>query len=95
VSAPAFGEAQLAGVAKFFLLDTRAAGGLALSDDQYGWLYGMVGVAALLAGGLLGGWVISRRGLKCWLWPMLLATLPSFLLATRIPLNADFGRRNP
>jgi len=68
-----FGEAQLSSVSKFFLLDTRAAGGLALSDDQYGWLYGIIGVVALLAGGLLGGWVVSRRGLKFWLWPMLLA----------------------
>ncbi len=68
-----FGEAQLASVSKLFLLDARAAGGLALSDDQYGWLYGIVGVAALLGGGLLGGWVVSRHGLKIWLWPMLLA----------------------
>ena len=68
-----FGEAQLPGVSKFFLLDSRAQGGLALTDDQYGWLYGITGVAALLGGGLLGGYVISRRGLKFWLWPMLLA----------------------
>jgi PAT family beta-lactamase induction signal transducer AmpG len=27
----------------------------------------------LLAGGLLGGYVVSRHGLKSWLWPMLLA----------------------
>jgi PAT family beta-lactamase induction signal transducer AmpG len=67
------GEAQLLPVAKFFLLDPRAKGGLALSDDQYGWLYGHLGIGALLAGGLLGGWVVSRRGLKFWLWPMLLA----------------------
>src|SRR5271170_2848057 len=41
-----FGEAQLSSVAKFFLLDTRVAGGLALSDDQYGGLYGIIGIAA-------------------------------------------------
>jgi len=68
-----FGEAQLSSVSKFFLLDSRDQGGLALKDDQYGWLYGIIGVAALLGGGLLGGYVISRRGLKFWLWPMLLA----------------------
>ncbi|MGA2868326.1 MAG: MFS transporter [Verrucomicrobiota bacterium] len=68
-----FGEAQLPSVSKFFLLDSRDQGGLALTDDQYGWLYGIIGVAALLSGGLLGGYVISRRGLKFWLWPMLLA----------------------
>jgi len=68
-----FGEAQLLNVAKFFLLDPRAKGGLALTDDQFGWLYGHVGVGALLCGGLLGGFVVSRQGLKFWLWPMLLA----------------------
>ena len=26
-----------------------------------------------MLGGLLGGWVVSRHGLKAWLWPMLLA----------------------
>ncbi len=68
-----FGEAQLLNVSKLFLLDPRSQGGLGLLDTQYGWLYGIVGVAALLAGGLLGGFVISRHGLKSWLWPMLLA----------------------
>jgi PAT family beta-lactamase induction signal transducer AmpG len=86
-----FGEAQLLNVAKFFLLDPRSHGGLALSDNQFGWLYGTIGVGALLAGGLLGGFVVSRRGLKFWLWPMLLAIhLPDavFLwLATTQPEN--------
>jgi len=68
-----FGEAQLFTVAKIFLLDPRAAGGLALTDAQYGWIYGTVGVGALLGGGLLGGFAVSRHGLKFWLWPMLLA----------------------
>jgi MFS transporter, PAT family, beta-lactamase induction signal transducer AmpG len=68
-----FGEAQLLNVAKFFLLDPRDKGGLALSDDQFGWIYGHIGVGALLVGGLLGGFVVSRQGLKFWLWPMLLA----------------------
>jgi PAT family beta-lactamase induction signal transducer AmpG len=68
-----FGEAQLSSVSKFFLLDSRSQGGLGLTDNQYGWLYGIIGVAALLGGGLLGGLVVSRRGLKFWLWPMLLA----------------------
>jgi len=68
-----FGEAQLLNVAKFFLLDPRAKGGLALTNEQFGWIYGTFGVGALLCGGLLGGFVVSRRGLKFWLWPMLLA----------------------
>ena len=68
-----FGEAQLMNVAKFFLLDPRDKGGLALTDSQYGWVYGTFGVGALLLGGLLGGLAVSQRGLKFWLWPMVLA----------------------
>jgi PAT family beta-lactamase induction signal transducer AmpG len=68
-----FGEAQLLPVAKLFLLDRQANGGLALTNEQFGLIYGTIGVGALLAGGLLGGYVVSRRGLKFWLWPMLLA----------------------
>jgi PAT family beta-lactamase induction signal transducer AmpG len=55
-----------------FLLDSRASGGLALSNQQLGLSYGGVGVVALLAGGLLGGYLISRHGLRRMLWPMLL-----------------------
>jgi len=86
-----FGEAQLMGIAKLFLLDAREQGGLALTDAQFGWIYGTFGVGALLCGGLLGGWVVSRHGLKFWLWPMLLAIhLPDAVfiwLATAQPEN--------
>ena len=55
-----------------FLLDPRSKGGLGLTNTQLGLSYGGVGVVALLAGGLLGGWLISRHGLKRLLWPMVL-----------------------
>jgi len=56
-----------------FLLDDRAHGGLGLTTEQVGWVYGTAGVAALLCGGLLGGMLASRNGLKFWLWWMVLA----------------------
>jgi len=68
-----FGEAQLMPMTQLFFLDARNQGGLGLSNAQVGFIYNTVGVIALIAGGLLGGFVISRHGLKCWLWPMLLA----------------------
>jgi PAT family beta-lactamase induction signal transducer AmpG len=55
-----------------FLLDPRTAGGLGLTNGQLGFSYGGVGVAALLTGGLLGGYLISRHGLRRMLWPMIL-----------------------
>ena len=68
-----FGEAQLAPVSRLFLLDAPDNGGLGLTDPQYSRIYGLWGLAALLGGGLLGGWLISRHGLRRWLWPMVLA----------------------
>lgn len=68
-----FGEAQLVKLVGPFLRDPRAVGGLGLTTEQVGLIYGTTGVVALMSGGLLGGYVISRRGLKFWLWPMVMA----------------------
>lgn len=75
-----FAEAQLAKIVPPFLLDPRSAGGLGLTTDQVGVLYGTTGTIALLAGGLLGGWTISRLGLRKLLWPMACAiNLPNLV----------------
>ena len=68
-----FAEAQLLKLAAPFLLDPRSVGGLGLSTQQLGVVYGTIGVAALTVGGILGGIYISRVGLKRALWPLLLA----------------------
>ncbi len=71
-------EAMLVKLASPFLLDAHEVGGLALSTQQVGVVYGTVGVVALTLGGIIGGIVASRNGLKYWLWPMALAiTLPN------------------
>ncbi len=55
-------------------------GGLGLSTDTVGLLYGTIGVICLLLGGILGGVYISRKGLKRSIWLMAAAlTLPSFV----------------
>lgn len=55
-------------------------GGLELSTDTVGILYGTIGVIALLVGGILGGIYIARKGLKRSIWLMAAAlTLPSFV----------------
>ena len=75
-----FAEAQLLKLIVPFLLDPVAQGGLGLSTQQVGIAYGSFGVAALTAGGLLGGWVISRFGLARSLWPLVWAMhLPNAL----------------
>ena len=70
-------EAFLVKMMNPFLLDAQADGGLGLSTESVGIIYGTIGVAALTAGGILGGFAASRWGLKKSLWPMALAlTLP-------------------
>lgn len=71
-------EAMLVKLASPFLLDAREVGGIGLSTQEVGIVYGTVGVICLTIGGILGGIVASRKGLKYWLWPMALAiTLPN------------------
>lgn len=59
-----FSEAQLVKVITPFLLDARESGGLGLTTSQVGVAYGTFGILALTLGGLLGGFVAARYGLK-------------------------------
>lgn len=87
-------EAQLLKLVQPFLLDARETGGLGLATEDVGVAYGTVGVTALIVGGLLGGYLISRYGLKRMLWPMVAAiNLPNLVyvwLALVQPV--DFAR---
>ena len=65
-----FAEAQLLKLVTPFLLDAPAVGGLGLQTQDVGIAYGTVGVTALTLGGLSGGWVIARWGLKRVFWPL-------------------------
>ena len=72
-----FPEAQLVKMINPFLLDPATEGGLGLSTAQVGLVYGTIGIIGLTLGGILGGVLVSRYGLKRCLWPMALAlTLP-------------------
>lgn len=66
------GEAQALKVVSLFMLDTRAQGGLGLSNQEFGLVYSFIGIGSLTVGGLLGGWSLSRFGLKRLLWGMVL-----------------------
>ena len=56
-----------------FFSDSVADGGLGMDKEAFGMVYGTAGVIALLAGGILGGWHISRRGLRRCMLPMALS----------------------
>ncbi|PKL87606.1 MAG: MFS transporter [Ignavibacteriae bacterium HGW-Ignavibacteriae-2] len=74
------GESQLVKMASPFMLDAREIGGLGLTTGEVGLVYGTVGIVSLTLGGLLGGFLASKHGLKFWLWWMVMAiNLPNLV----------------
>ena len=65
-----FPEALCIKIVQPFLLGARETGGLGLSTAQAGLVNGTIGVVGLLSGGIVGGVVISKSGLKKLLYPM-------------------------
>ena len=75
-----FAESQLVKIASPFLLDNPEIGGLGLSTMQVGTIYGVVGLIALTIGGILGGILMAKNGLKHWIWWMTAAmNLPNLV----------------
>ena len=70
-------EAFLVKMMNPFLLNDKSVGGLGLSTEAVGLVYGTAGVAALTVGGILGGMYAAKHGLKKSMWLMAAAlTLP-------------------
>ena len=75
-----FPEAMLTKMTTTFLMRSNSEGGLGLSPQEYGLAYGTIGLIGLLLGGIVGGMLASRDGLKHWLWPFVCAiTLPDIV----------------
>ncbi|MBQ6751673.1 MAG: MFS transporter [Bacteroidaceae bacterium] len=73
-------EGLLTKIVPLFLTRSTAEGGLAMSDVDFGFIYGTLGVIGLLLGGIVGGWAVSKWGLKKCLWPLVLCiTLPDIV----------------
>ncbi|MBD2042432.1 MFS transporter [Microcoleus sp. FACHB-672] len=70
-----FAEVMLGKVGKLFLLDYLQQSGLdiASATKEVGIIYGTFGVTSLIIGGVLGGLIVSRYGLKKTIWPLALA----------------------
>jgi len=64
------GEAMLLKMVAPFLLDAPATGGLGLPTDTVGYVYGTAGAISLSIGGIAGGLLIARFGLKRCIWPL-------------------------
>tara|TARA_B100001029_G_scaffold20173_1_gene13349 strand:+ start:4701 stop:5984 length:1284 start_codon:yes stop_codon:yes gene_type:complete len=75
-----FGEAQLVKIAPLFMLDSIEMGGLGLTTSEYGFIYGTLGMIMLTLGGIFGGLLVARHGLKYWIiWMALAMKLPDIV----------------
>jgi PAT family beta-lactamase induction signal transducer AmpG len=74
------GESQLVKLASPFLLDAKESDGLGLTTSDVGLIYGTIGIIFLVIGGILGGYLASKKGLKYWIWWMTIAiNLPNLV----------------
>ena len=63
-----FGEAQLVKISPLFMLDDFTTGGLGLSNIELGFINGTIGIIMLTLGGITGGLLASKHGLKYWIF---------------------------
>lgn len=68
-----FGEALLEKIVPLFLLKPAAEGALGISMQSYGLIKGTLGLGAIIAGNLLGGWLLGKFGFKKCIWPFAVA----------------------
>lgn len=83
------GEGQIQTIGPLFLKELKANGGLGLSNEQVGLVYGTAGTIAFLAGSILGGYFTSWLGLRRALpWLIIAMNFPNisfFFLSTTMP----------
>jgi PAT family beta-lactamase induction signal transducer AmpG len=72
-----FAEGQVQTIGPLFLIEPRDKGGLGLSTEQVGGIYGTAGTAAFLVGSILGGYFTSWLGLK--------RAMPVLIIAMAVP----------
>lgn len=59
-----FGEAMISMITPLFLRDPAAAGGMGLDVAQIGAISGVAGIVGIILGGIAGGGVVGRFGLR-------------------------------
>jgi PAT family beta-lactamase induction signal transducer AmpG len=59
-----FGYGFLDKMIPLFMIDARAKGGLGLTNESLGDIYGTFGALAFMAGSILGGLFVAKRGLR-------------------------------
>ena len=74
------GEGQIQSVGPLFLKDARDVGGLGLSTDQIGVVYGTAATVAFVVGSIAGGYFTSWLGLRrSMVWLVIAMNLPNLV----------------
>ena len=81
------GDALTFKMATPFLMDPIDQGGMNISTADIGILTGTIGVIFLLVGGLLGGFIIAKQGLRKWIWPMAIMQNTTNLLYWQLAMH--------
>lgn len=84
-----FAEGQVQTIGPLFLLEARDKGGLGLTTEQVGGIYGTVGTAAFLVGSILGGyftaWLSLRRAMPILIVAMAVPNVVFYYLSSALP----------
>ncbi len=76
------GDALLEKTVPLFLLKSPAEGALGIGMQNFGLIKGTLGLGAVIAGNLAGGWLLARYGFKKCIWPFaVILILPNFFYA--------------
>lgn len=76
------GDALLEKIVPLFLLKPQDTGAMGLSLQNYGLIKGTLGLGAVIAGNLGGGWLLGKFGFKKCIWPFaVILILPNFFYA--------------
>jgi PAT family beta-lactamase induction signal transducer AmpG len=74
------GEGQIQAIGPLFLKDARASGGLGLSTDQIGVVYGTAATIAFVLGSVVGGYFTAWLGLRrAMIWLVVAMNLPNLV----------------
>jgi len=89
-----FAEGQVQTIGPLFLIEARApggGGGLGLTTEQVGGIYGTVGTAAFLLGSILGGyftsWLSLQRAMPVLIVAMAVPNVTFYYLASTLPAD--------